>query len=68
VSLKKQLIDLAVGVIVGDMGDWTAVHIQVPSLPECLAEENGLHLDAYRTDSLDQFLDLTARTNIRRAA
>lgn len=31
---KKQLIDLAVGVIVGDMGDWTAVHVQAPSLPE----------------------------------
>ena len=33
-----------------------------------IAEENGLHLDAYRTDSLDQFLELTARTNIRSAA
>lgn len=33
-----------------------------------MAEENGLHLDAYRTSSLDQFLELTARTNIRRAA
>lgn len=33
-----------------------------------IAEENDLHLDAYRTDSLDQFLELTARTNIRRAA
>lgn len=33
-----------------------------------MSEENGLHLDAYRTDSLDQFLQLTARTNIRRAA
>lgn len=32
-----------------------------------MAEENGLHLDAYRTNSLDQFLELTARTTIRRA-
>ncbi len=33
-----------------------------------LAEENGLHLDAYRVDTLEPFLNLTARSNIRRAA
>lgn len=34
----------------------------------CLAEENGVHLDAYRVDTLEPFLNLTARSNIRRAA
>lgn len=33
-----------------------------------MAEENGLHLDAYRFDTLGPFLHLTARTSIRRAA
>jgi len=33
-----------------------------------MAEENGLHLDAYRSDTLGPFLDLAARTPIRRAA
>ncbi len=33
-----------------------------------MAEVNGLHLDAYHVASLDPFLELTARTNIRRAA
>lgn len=33
-----------------------------------LAEDNGLHLDAYRVETLEPFLNLTARSNIRRAA
>jgi DNA invertase Pin-like site-specific DNA recombinase len=33
-----------------------------------LAEENGLHFDAYRFDTLAPFLDLTARSAIRPAA
>lgn len=33
-----------------------------------MAEDNGLYLDAYRFDTLGPFLELTARTNIRRAA
>lgn len=33
-----------------------------------MAEENGLHLDAYRFDTLDPFLALTARSPVRRAA
>ena len=33
-----------------------------------MAEENGLHLDAYRFDTLDPFFSLTSRVQIRRAA
>ena len=33
-----------------------------------MAEENGLHLDAYRSDTLGPFLDLAARAPIRRVA
>jgi DNA invertase Pin-like site-specific DNA recombinase len=33
-----------------------------------MAEENGLRLDAYRFETLEPFLELTARTVIRRAA
>lgn len=33
-----------------------------------LAEDNGLHLDAYRFDSLDQLFELCARQTIRYAA
>jgi DNA invertase Pin-like site-specific DNA recombinase len=33
-----------------------------------LAEENGIHLDAYRYDALDQLFDLCARQTIRSAA
>lgn len=33
-----------------------------------MAEENGLHLDAFRFDTLDPLFNLTARTSIRRAA
>lgn len=33
-----------------------------------VAEENGLNLDAYRTDTIDAFINLTARSGIRRAA
>lgn len=33
-----------------------------------MAEANGLHLDAFRVDSLEPFFDLSARTAIRRAA
>jgi hypothetical protein len=33
-----------------------------------LGEDNGVFLDAYRHDSLDGFLDLTRRTDLRLAA
>ena len=33
-----------------------------------MADENGLHLDAYRVETLDAFFDLTARAQIRRTA
>lgn len=33
-----------------------------------MAEDNGLHLDAYRIDSLETFVQLTGRTAVRRAA
>ncbi len=33
-----------------------------------MTEENGLHLDAYRFDTLGPFFELTTRTGIRRAA
>jgi DNA invertase Pin-like site-specific DNA recombinase len=33
-----------------------------------MAEENGLHLEAYRFDTLDPFFSLTSRVRIRRAA
>ncbi len=33
-----------------------------------MAEENGLHLDAYRTETIEPFSTLVARTHIRRTA
>ena len=41
--------------------DWPFTGVRV-------AEENGLNLDAYRTDTIDAFINLTARSRIRRAA
>ncbi|WP_342634677.1 recombinase family protein [Borborobacter arsenicus] len=43
-------------------------HLDFPADRIRMQEENGLHLDAYRVDSLDPFLNLTTRSNIRRAA
>jgi len=33
-----------------------------------LAEENGVYLDVFRADTIDRFLHLTARVDVRRAA
>jgi hypothetical protein len=33
-----------------------------------LSEENGVFLDAYRSDSLDRLYRLTARTDVRKVA
>ena len=34
----------------------------------CIAEDNGVFLDAYRSDNLDRLFRLTRRTEVRRAA
>ena len=42
------------------------IDAQMPHM--LLQEDNGVFLDAFRFDSLDYFLDLTARSPVRRAA